>query len=80
MDRQDFEILEEFLDTVEQLQQQRTGQAPKRSYRSLSWKLRLDVSDFADTCRRGELNGRARKRQSNELFRRIVAIHPDVWK
>jgi hypothetical protein len=79
MDRQDYEILEELFDTIEQLQQ-RSGNAPKRSYRSSSWKLRSDVSDFAETCRRGQLKGRARKRRSGELFRRIVAMHPDVWK
>lgn len=78
MDRQDYEILEEMFDVVEQIQQ-RSGRAPKRSYLSSSRKLRRDVSDFAGSCRRGELQGRARKRKSGELFRRIVAMYPDVW-
>lgn len=79
MDRQDFEILEELFDTVEQLQQ-RSGPAPKRSYLSSSRKLRKDLSDFADNCRHGEFSGRARKRKSGELFRRIVSMSSDVWK
>jgi len=79
MDDQDYEILVEMFDVFEQLQQ-RLGSKPKRSYLSSSRKLRRDVADFAGRCRRGELNGRTRKRKSGELFRRIVALHPDVWK
>jgi hypothetical protein len=79
MDEQDYEILEEMFDTVEQIQQ-RLGGNPMRSYPSSSRKLRRDVADFAGKCRRGELIGRVRKRKSGELFRRIVALHPDVWK
>ena len=59
MDRRDFEILEELLDVVEQLQQ-RTGGNPRRSYLSSSRKLRQDTDDFAGKCQRGELVGRAR--------------------
>jgi hypothetical protein len=79
MDRKDYEILEELLDVVEQLQQ-RTGGNPRRSYLSSSRKLRQDTDDFAGKCQHGELVGRARKRKSGELFRRIVALCPDVWR
>lgn len=78
MDRQDFEILEELLDVIGQLKQ-RLGSNPNRSYPSSSRKLRTDVADFAGKCRQGQLNGRARKRKSGELFRKIIALHPDVW-
>lgn len=79
MDGQDFAILEELLDTLEQLQQ-RLGGNLNRNYPSSSRKLRKDVGEFAGKCQRGELKGRSRKRKSGELFRRIVALHPDVWK
>ena len=79
MNRQDFTILEEMFDTFEHLQQ-RLGVSPKRSYLSSSRKLRRDVAAFTGMCRRGELIGRARKRKSNELFRRIIALHRAVWK
>ncbi len=78
MDAQDYEILEEMFEVFEHLQQ-RVGGNPKRSYPSSSWKLRQDVDDFAGKCRRGEIRGRARKRKSGELFRKIIALHPDVW-
>ena len=79
MDRQDFEVLEELLDVVEQLEQ-RLGHKPGRSYLSSSRKLRKDTADFAGKCRRGELKGRSRKQKSGELFRRIVVLCPDVWQ
>ena len=79
MDRKDFEILEELLDVVEQIQQ-RSGGNPRRSYLSSSRKLRQDTDDFAGKCQRGELKGRAKKRKSGELFRKIIALCPDVWK
>ena len=75
---QDTQILEELFDVVEQIQQ-RIGGNPRRSYPSSSLRLRKDLADFAGKCQRGELNGRARKRKSGELFRRIVSLHPDVW-
>ena len=75
---QDFEILEELFDLLEQLEQ-RLGEVPKRSYPSSSRKLRKDVADYAGKCQRGELNGKARKRKSGQLFRKLVALHPDVW-
>lgn len=79
MDRQDSEILEELLDVVEQLQQ-RLGGNPGRSYLSSLRKLRQEMDDFAGNCRRGVLKGRAKKRKSGDLFRRIVALSPDVWQ
>jgi hypothetical protein len=78
MDRQDFEILEELFDTLGQLRQ-RLGGNPNRSYLSSSRKLRTDVADFAGKCQQGQITGRARKRKSGELFRKIIALHPDVW-
>jgi hypothetical protein len=78
MDRQDFEILEDLIDTLDEIQQ-RLGGNPKQRYLSSSRKLRRDICDFADLCRCGELNGRARKRKSGELFRKIISHHPDVW-
>ena len=47
---------------------------------SSSRKLRQETADFAGKCRRGELKGRAQKRKSGELFRKIVALCPDVWR
>ena len=78
MDGQDFSILEELFDTFDQLQQ-RIGGNPSRSYPSSSRKLRQEMADFTGRCQRGELKGRARKRKSGELFRKIVALYPGVW-
>jgi hypothetical protein len=78
MKRQDFDILEDLVETLDQIGQ-RLGDRPKRGYPSSSQKLRQDVSDFAESCRRGELAGRARKRKSGELFRRICSTYPGVW-
>ena len=79
MDRQDYEILEEMLDVVEHLRQ-RLGDTPKRGYLSSSRKLRREVDDFAGQCQRSELKGRAQKRKSGDLFRKIVALYPDLWQ
>lgn len=79
MDSQDYKILEELLDVIEQLQQ-RVGGNPRRSCLSSLRKLRQDMDDYADNCRRGELKGRAKKRKSGDLFRRVVALYPDVWR
>jgi len=78
MPDQDFMILEQLLATCEQLQQRQRG-SPQRRSPSSSQRLRRDVSGFAERCQNGQLKGRARKRKSGELFRRIVALHPDVW-
>jgi len=75
---QDFEILEKLLDSIEQLQQ-RDGSNPTRGSTSSSRKLRAELATYADECRRGELKGRARKRKSGELFRRVVSLDPGVW-
>ncbi len=78
MRRQDFEILEELLDSVEQLRQ-RFGSNPERGHRSSSRKLREDLDDFAYACERGDLDGPRRSRKSGELFRRILSLHPGNW-
>ena len=67
MDRQDYVILEELLDTVEQLQQRRLRDNPERGYRSSSRKLRKEVDDFAEECRQRTIGGRAKAQ-----VRRIV--------
>ncbi len=79
MDRQDFEILEDLLEVIEETQQC-SGSNPDSNHRSSSRKLRKDVAEFAELCRHGELKGRARKRRSGELFRRIVSLHPSAWQ
>ena len=79
MDRQDYEILEDMIEIIDRVRQRRGGN-PQRSNLSSSRKLRMELSDYADKCRRGELKGRARKRKSGELFRRIVAGCPDWSK
>jgi hypothetical protein len=78
MDSQDFEILEDLIETLDEIQQ-RLGASPNRSYLSSSRKLRRDICDFSGQCRSGELKGKMRKRQSGELFRRIISQYPDVW-
>ena len=78
MDGQDL-ILTKLLETFEQLQQ-RLGRKPKRSYPSSSLKLRRDLADFSEKSRSGELDGKALRRKSGELFRRIIKLHPDVWR
>jgi hypothetical protein len=78
MDGQDFEILEELLDTFEQLRQRVVG-SPTRSYLSLSRKLREDLNRFSQSCRCGSLHRRSRRRKSGELLRRILSLHPDVF-
>jgi hypothetical protein len=79
MRKKDFEILEEMLAICGQIRQ-RCGGDPARNYVSSSRTLRQDMDDFADKCQRGELKGRARKRKSGEIFRRILALYPDVWR
>ena len=76
---QDHLILERLLDSIEQLQQRDGRKAPTRQSASSSRKLRAELATYADLCRRGELKGRARKRKSGELFRRIISLAPEVW-
>ncbi len=75
---QDFEILEELLDCVEQLQQ-RCGSNPKRKSASSAQVLRKDLAVFRAQARTGKIAGRARKRKSGEIFRRIVSLAPEIW-
>jgi len=75
---QEFEILGELLDSVEQWHQ-RDGSNPDRSSTSSSRKLRSELASLVEKCRRGEISGRARKRKSGELFRRIVSLAPEIW-
>lgn len=75
MDGQDFEILGEMLETIENLQEQHGGD-PEASYPSSARKLRREIEEFAGNCRNGTLKGRKRKRESNELFCKILRLHP----
>mgnify|MGYP001073981722 CR=1 FL=1 len=75
MTRQESSILEELVDTIEQLEQ-RLGSSSQRCNLSSSLGLRKEVREFADNCRAGRLTGRARRRQANELFRKIISRYP----
>ncbi len=75
----DHQILSELLDTVEQLEQ-RSGRRPEPRQSSSIRRLRDDLAEYADDVNSGRLSGRARERRSGELFRRIINLHPAVWK
>ena len=75
MDRQDYLILEEMIETIDRFKRH-GGQSARRDHRSSLQKLRKELSDFTGKCQRKELKGRARKRKSGELFLKIVAQFP----
>ncbi len=79
MGDQDFQILEKLLDKVEELRQ-RCGSNPRRGHSSLLRTLQRDLASYEKECRFGKLKGRARKRQSGRLFRRILSLDPDLWR
>lgn len=79
MAREDYEILEELLETIELLQERR-GIRPARDHRSSLETLQRDVADFSDACRRDVLKGQARRRRSGQLFRRILSLEPLIWE
>lgn len=72
-------ILAELLDLIEQLQQ-RSGRCPEPRQSSSVRRLKDDLAEYADDVASGRLRGRARKRRSGELFRRIIRLHPGTWK
>lgn len=78
MDRPDFSVLEELFDKIEELQR-RTGSNPSRAIRSSFDGVRRDLAKFADRCRRKEVKGRARKRESGRLFLKILSLDPQLW-
>ena len=75
---QEFLILVELLDLIEQLHQ-RDGSNPNRKTRSSSLKLRSELARLSDKCRDGEITGRTRKRKSGEIFRKIISLAPEIW-
>lgn len=77
--KQDYEVLEELLDIVEQLGQ-RSGSDPGRGHVPSYAKLRKDLDQYRDDCERDQLKGQVRRRRSGNLLRRIVSIDPKVWK
>ena len=76
--KQDYDVLEELLDIVEQLGQ-RSGSDPGRGQAPSYVKLRKDLDEYRDDCERDRSKVRARRRRSGELLRRIVSIDPKVW-
>ena len=77
--KMDYQILIELLDVVEELGQ-RTGRKPGEGHPSSRGELEKDVSRFRETCEKGSLSGKRRKRRSGQLFRRIISLYPDIWK
>ena len=77
--KQDYEVLEELLDIVEQLGQ-RSGSDPGRGQAPSCVKLRKDLGQYRDDCEHDRLRARVRRRRSGTLLRRIVSIDPNVWK
>jgi hypothetical protein len=75
---QEFLILGKMLDSIEHLQQ-RDGIYPDRNSMSSSQRLRSELANLTDKCRSGEITGRARRRKSGEIFRRIISLAPDIW-
>jgi len=75
----DQEILSELLDSIERLQQ-RSGESPEPRHSSSVRRLSEDLAEYADAVKSGTLRGRARKRKSGDLFRRIISLHPGIWK
>ena len=78
MNRTESTILAELLEKIEQLQRH-SGSNPGNAFRFSVDRIRKDLGRFADKCRRGELDGRARKRKFGELFRRVIALDPKTW-
>lgn len=77
--KEDFNVLEEMLDIVEDLRQ-RSGDNPRLNRASSSKALRRAVVQFREECKAGELEARSRKRKAKELFRRLVSLHPSIWR
>lgn len=76
---QDLKILNELLDRVEELRQ-RTGVAPGRGHPSSFDRLREELMQAMDDAAQEKLKGKALRRRSGELFRRIVALYPAIWE
>jgi len=76
--KEDFQILEEFIATCDELRR-RKGIVPDRSYESSRKKLQDDLAAYAEAVRQGRLTGRARWRKSKELFRRAVQDSAVLW-
>ena len=71
-------ILEQILDTVEDLRQ-RSGQPLGRGHLSSLQRLRNELEHLGREIEWKRLKGRALRRKSGELFRRIVSLFPEIW-
>ena len=78
MKREDFQILSEVLDIVEDLQR-RTGGNPRWARESSLRRLRQEMMRFEQNCRDKTIMGKARKRKAQELFRQILSLRPNLW-
>lgn len=76
---EDYEILAELLDSIEQLQR-RTRLIRETRHSSLVGRLKNDLEEYANDAKSKKLQGRSRKRRSGELFRRIIRLYPFIWK
>jgi hypothetical protein len=77
--REDFQILEEMLDVIEDLRQ-RSGGRPRLTRASSSRTLRRAVVRFREECNMKLLEGRSRRRRAKELFKRLVSLYPSIWR
>ena len=71
-------VLEQMLDMVEDLRQ-RSGQPPGRGHPSSLTRLRNDLGELRREIGWKQIKGRALRRRSGDLFRRIVSLYPEVW-
>lgn len=76
--KEDFQILEEFIETCDELRRQK-GIVPDRSYESSRKKLQDEVAGYAEAVRQGQLTSRARWRTSKKLFQRAVQLQAVLW-
>lgn len=74
--KEDINVLRELLDTVWQLKQ-RSGLLPESERSSSVRKLESELQEFEVDVDSGKLNGRAQRRKANELFFRIIRLHPE---
>ena len=77
--QEDYEILEEMFDIVEDLRQ-RSGDSPRLARASSSRTLWRAVMQFREDCRMERLGSRSRKRRGKELFKHLVSLYPSIWK
>lgn len=79
MKREDNHILKSLFDKVEEIAK-KSGRVPEPNRLPLVERLEVELDRYEKDVVSGKLTGRAQRRKSGELFRRILSAYPEIFE